>query len=55
MDPAAGEFWDSIAEFYRTAYLRYIDGTKRRPELRVKRIDEVVSLLSTGVKQRPGA
>lgn len=52
-EPAAGELWDSIAQFYRNAYLRYIDGTKRRPELRVERITEVVGLLKAGVKERP--
>jgi hypothetical protein len=49
----AGEFFDSIAQFYRRAYLRYIDGTKRRPDVRAARIAEVVGLLAAGVKQRP--
>jgi hypothetical protein len=53
-EPAAGEFWDSIAQFYRRAYLRWIDGTKRRPEIRAERITEVVDLLKAGIKQRPG-
>ena len=53
-DPRAGEFFDSIAQFYRRAYLRYIDATKRRPEERAARIAEVVGLLAAGVKQRPG-
>lgn len=52
--PPAGEFWDSIAQFYRRAYLRWIDGTKRRPEIRAERITEVVDLLKAGIKQRPG-
>ncbi len=30
-NPEAGAFFDSIAQFYRRAYLRYIDATKRRP------------------------
>ena len=51
-DPAAGEFFDSIAQFYRRAYLRYIDATKRRPEERAARIAEVVALLAAGIKQR---
>lgn len=50
----AGEFFDSIAQFYRIAYLRYIDATKRRPDQREARIAEVVALLAAGVKQRPG-
>jgi len=53
-DQRAGDFFDSIAQFYRRAYLRYIDATKRRPEERATRIDEVVGLLARGVKQRPG-
>ena len=53
-DQRAGEFFDSIAQFYRRAYLRYIDATKRRPEERAARIAEVVGLLAEGVKQRPG-
>jgi uncharacterized protein YdeI (YjbR/CyaY-like superfamily) len=32
--PNAGMFFDSLAQFYRRGYLRWIDGTKRRPELR---------------------
>jgi DNA-binding MarR family transcriptional regulator len=52
-NPEAGAFFDSIAQFYRRAYLRYIDGTKRRPEVRAARIDEVVGLLAAGIKERP--
>lgn len=51
--PAAGAFFDSLAQFYRRAYLRWIDGTKRRPELRAARIAEMVDLLAAGIKQRP--
>jgi carbohydrate-selective porin OprB len=53
-NPPAGEFFDSLAQFYRRAYLRYIDATKRRPDVREARIAEVVDLLAAGVKQRPG-
>jgi hypothetical protein len=52
-NPAAVAFWDTLAQFYRKAYLRWIDGTTRRPELRAQRIGEVVDLLAAGVKQRP--
>lgn len=52
-NPAAAAFFDSIAQFYRRAYLRYIDATKRRPDERARRIAEVVALLAAGVKQRP--
>jgi hypothetical protein len=51
--PDAGAFFDSLAQFYRTAYLRWIDATKRRPEQRVQRISEMIGLLEAGQKQRP--
>jgi hypothetical protein len=52
-NPAAAEFFDSLAQFYRRAYLRWIDGTTRRPDVRAARIAEVVDLLAAGIKQRP--
>jgi hypothetical protein len=52
-DPDAGAFFDSLAQFYRRAYLRWIDATKRRPEHRAARIAEVVKLLKAGIKARP--
>jgi hypothetical protein len=51
--PDAAAFWDSLATFYRKGYLRWIDATKRRPELRAARIAETISLLREGRKQRP--
>jgi hypothetical protein len=51
--PAAAAFFDTLAQFYRKAYLRYIDATTRRPGLRAARIAEVVDLLAAGIKQRP--
>jgi Bacteriocin-protection, YdeI or OmpD-Associated/Domain of unknown function (DUF1905) len=51
--PRAGAFFDGLAQFYRKAYLRWIDATKRRPEVRAERIAEVVALLNDGIKQRP--
>jgi hypothetical protein len=51
--PAAGACFDSLAQFYRKAYLRWIDTTKRRPDVRAARIAEVVKLLEAGVKQHP--
>jgi hypothetical protein len=51
--PAAAAFFDTLAQFYRKAYLRWIDSTTRRPDLRAARIAEVVDLLAAGVKQRP--
>jgi hypothetical protein len=51
--PAAGAFFDTLAQFYRKAYLRWIDATTRRPDLRAARIAEVVGLLAAGIKERP--
>jgi hypothetical protein len=51
--PAAGAFFDTLAQFYRNGYLRYIDATKRRPDLRAARIAEVTGLLADGIKERP--
>lgn len=50
---SAAAFWDELAQFYRRAYLRWIDATKRSPELRAERIAAVVTLLEQRVKQRP--
>ena len=52
-DPAAAAFFDTLAQFYRKAYLRWIDATTRRPDLRAARIAEVVALLAAGIKERP--
>ena len=52
-NPAAGAFFDVLAQFYRKAYLRYIDATTRKPDLREARIAEVAGLLAAGVKERP--
>jgi Bacteriocin-protection, YdeI or OmpD-Associated/Domain of unknown function (DUF1905) len=54
-DSAAGAFFDGLAQFYRRAYLRWIDATKRRPEVRAERIAEVVDLCRRGIKERPQA
>jgi hypothetical protein len=52
-EPEAAAFFDSLAQFYTRAYLRWIDATKRRPELRAARIAEMVELLKAGRKERP--
>ena len=52
-NPTAGAFFDSLAQFYRNGYLRWIDGTKRRPDVRAQRIAEVIRLLNDGMKERP--
>ena len=51
--PAAAALFDSLAQFYRNAYLRWVDATKRRPEQRTQRITEMIQLLEAGHKQRP--
>ena len=51
-EPVARAFFDSLATFYRKAYLRWIDSTTRRPDIRAARIDEMVELLKAGKKQR---
>ncbi|MCM0673409.1 YdeI/OmpD-associated family protein [Micromonospora phytophila] len=51
--PQAGAFFDSLAQFYRRAYLRWIDTTKRQPEQRPRRIAEMIQLLEAGHKERP--
>jgi hypothetical protein len=51
--PEAAAFFDALAQFYRRAYLRWIDATKRQPEQRPHRIAEVIRLLEAGEKQRP--
>ncbi len=51
--PKAGAFFDSLAQFYRRAYLKWIDATKRRPDVRAERIAEVIRLLEQGKKERP--
>ena len=51
--PPAAAFFDTLAQFYRKGYLRYIDATTRRPDVRAARIAEVVELCAAGVKERP--
>jgi uncharacterized protein YdeI (YjbR/CyaY-like superfamily) len=53
-EPEARRFFESLATFYRRGYLSWIDATKRRPDLRAQRIAEMVSLLKSGKKERPG-
>ena len=52
-EPAAGAFFDGLAQFYRKAWLKWIDGTKRRPDERARRIAEMVEHLKAGRKERP--
>ncbi|HQZ33613.1 MAG TPA: YdeI/OmpD-associated family protein, partial [Ilumatobacteraceae bacterium] len=52
-EPVAGAFFDGLAQFYRQAFLRWINATKRRPDERARRIAEMIDLLGQGQKQRP--
>jgi Bacteriocin-protection, YdeI or OmpD-Associated/Domain of unknown function (DUF1905) len=52
-NPGAATFFDSLATFYRTGYLRWINATTRRPDLRAARIADMITLLAAGQKQRP--
>ena len=54
-NPEARRFFESLATFYRKGWLTWIDATKRRPQLRVERIAQMVVLLSRGHKQRPSS
>jgi hypothetical protein len=54
-NPAAAAFFDTLAQFYRKGYLRWIDATTRRPEVRAARMAEVVELLAAGIKERQRA
>ena len=49
--PEARAFFEALATFYRTGYLKWIEGA-RRPETRAARIEEMVSLLKGGKEQR---
>ncbi|MCU1237664.1 MAG: hypothetical protein JWP63_5631 [Candidatus Solibacter sp.] len=52
-EPEAVKFFDGLATFYRKNYLRWIDATKRTPEVRAQRIAELVALMKAGQKERP--
>lgn len=52
-NPEAGQFYDTLAGFYRKGYLRWIEATKRRPDVRAARIAELIELLEGGRKMRP--
>ncbi len=51
--PKARAAFEALAQFYRSGWLRWIGGTKRRPDLRAERIAEMVRLLEEGRKQHP--
>lgn len=51
-NPAAKAFFDGLPTFYRKKYLRWIDGTKSRSDVRVQRIAEMCMLLAQGKRER---
>jgi hypothetical protein len=51
-EPEAAQFFDGLATFYRKNFLRWIDATKRSPEMRAERIQELVRLMKEGRKER---
>jgi uncharacterized protein YdeI (YjbR/CyaY-like superfamily) len=51
--PKARAAFEGLAQFYRKGWLRWIDATKRRPDVRAERIEEMLRLLEAGHKQRP--
>ena len=52
-NPAARAAFEGLATFYRKGWLRWIDATKRRPDVRALRIAEMVELVAAGHKERP--
>jgi uncharacterized protein YdeI (YjbR/CyaY-like superfamily) len=50
-EPAARTFFDALSPFYRNAYVVHVTGAKRE-ETRSRRVEEVVTLLKAGKKQR---
>ena len=53
VEPDAKRFFDGLATFYRKNYIRWIDATRRSPDLRALRIAELVQLMKAGKKSRP--
>lgn len=50
--PKAQMAFDGLATFYRKGWLRWIDATKRRPDVRTERIAEMVRQVEAGRKER---
>jgi len=51
--PQAKAFFESLATFYRKAYLTWLAGSARRPRLREERLAQFIGLLEAGKKERP--
>jgi hypothetical protein len=52
-EPKAAAFWDALAPFYRRAYVKWVEGASRRPEVWAARTAKLVGLLKAGIKARP--
>ena len=50
--PQTQASFEALAAFYRKGWLRWIDATKRRPEVRAARIAEMVKLVEAGHNER---
>jgi hypothetical protein len=50
-EPEARRFFEALATHYRKNFVRWIDGAKR-PETRLRRIDEAVDALKSGRRER---
>lgn len=50
-DANAKAFFESLATFYRNTYIKWIESAKR-PETRQARIEEMLTLLKAGKKQK---
>jgi len=51
-NPEAQAAFDGLATFYRKAWLRWIEATKRLPEVRAARIAEIVRQVEAGRRER---
>ncbi len=51
--PAALAFFESLATFYRKAYLTWLAGAARRPDVRRERLAQFIDLLEAGKRERP--
>jgi Bacteriocin-protection, YdeI or OmpD-Associated/Domain of unknown function (DUF1905) len=51
MNPAAKEFWESLANSHKREYHQWIEEAKK-PETRQRRIEQMVEMLAAGKKSR---
>jgi uncharacterized protein YdeI (YjbR/CyaY-like superfamily) len=50
--PAAKQFFETLTVFYRNEHIHWIEEAKKT-ETRTARLDEAITMLKTGKKQRP--